>query len=98
MAAMIGRWGPQGAATVAQRLQELDAVGHLGDLSLLPYVTMTPGDRPEAVTVDGGDGVLISLELDLGKERPAPADARRRCTTAAIVAIVVRNDPSARRP
>jgi hypothetical protein len=84
---MNQRWGNAGAALVAQRLQELDAVERLGDLELLPYLRLVPV-RSGVVTVRDRNGVQIRLRPEVHK-RSGSAPMRWRDSTKVVILDVV---------
>lgn len=87
--AMTARWGAERAAQVAQRLQELDAVDQLGDLELLPYIRVVPGEGANELLVDDGNGIRIRLVVEPERNPEGEDPTWRLCSAAAIVEVVI---------
>ena len=87
--AMAARWGPDVAAAVGQRLQELEAVDTLGDLDLFPHLRLVPVEAGRAVAVDDADGNRILLSVEPPGHRSDGTVLWRQSRAAVIVEVVV---------
>ncbi|HEX8099931.1 MAG TPA: hypothetical protein VF660_06990 [Actinomycetota bacterium] len=91
-AALVARWGRQRATSIAQRLQELDAVERLGDMELLSYVRVRSAGKANHVIVEDNDGVRIGLALDLEGGSSNSEIEWEACRAATIVTVVVEEE------
>ena len=87
--AMAARWGPEVAAVVGQRLQELEAADTLGDLDLFPHLHLIPVEGGRNVAVDDGDGNRILLTVEPAGHSSDGTMPWKESRAALIVEVVV---------
>ena len=87
---MRQRWGAEAANAIAQALQELDGLDNLGDLVLLPYMSLQPDG------VDGSSLVLkrsggVWMRISVGAEPLASGDELdlSECVEVVVADILV---------
>jgi hypothetical protein len=88
---MEKRWG-ENAAHIAQLLNEIAAVGRLGDLPLLPYLQVVVSAEPGTVEVVASGLLRIRLSLESSGRSSATTETWSDQKEAIVVDISIEDE------